>query len=125
MNVSFCAAFNISYTTLLSHNCLYVWPRVVSAPIQRFTALSVQLRGDYVAHTDHLSISEQPVACQWLQLFLVFAITTVFFPPAQWKDCLKVDPVEAQPKVVKETGCFHITQDIPLIFVFLFWDLPL
>lgn len=29
--------------------------------------------------------------------------------PAQWKDCLKVGLAEAQPKVVKETGCFHIT----------------
>lgn len=45
-----CAAFNMSYTTALSHNCLYGWPGVVSAPIQRFIALSVQLCGDYATH---------------------------------------------------------------------------
>lgn len=33
-----------------SHNCLDGWPRVVSAPIQRFIALSVQLWGDYLVH---------------------------------------------------------------------------
>lgn len=55
-----------------------------------------------------------PVAYHWLQSqILVFVIS------AQWKDCLKVDLAEAPPKVVKETGCFHITQDIPLIFFFL------
>lgn len=37
---------------------------------------------------------------------------------AKWKDYLKVDIEEAQPKVVKETGCFHITQDIPFMFFF-------
>lgn len=43
----------------------------------------------------------------------------VSFFSAQWKDCFRADIVEAQLKVVKETGCFHITQDIPLIFVLL------
>lgn len=45
-----CVAFNVSYTTLLSRNCLYGWPLVVSAPIQGFIALSVQLCGDYIVH---------------------------------------------------------------------------
>lgn len=35
---------------------------------------------------------------------------------AQWKYCLKVELTEAQPKVARETGCFHIVHDIPLIF---------
>lgn len=44
---------------------------------------------------------------------------------AHWKDCLKADVVEAQLKAVKEAACFHITQDIPLIFFFFFGDLSL
>lgn len=35
---------------------------------------------------------------------------------AQWKYCLKVERAEAQPKVARETGCFRIVHDIPLIF---------
>lgn len=75
-------------------------------------------------HTEELSFCGQPVVYQWLQLYiLVFVIPTIF--SANWKDCLKVDLVEAQPKVVKETSCFHITQDIPLIFFFFYGDLSL
>lgn len=37
--------------------------------------------------------------------------------PAQWKHGLKVDNAEAQPKVAKETACFHIIHHIPLIFL--------
>lgn len=65
LNVRFCVAFNISYATLLSHNYLYGWPRVVSAPMQRFIALSVQLCGDYAAHRGALYLR---AAYQWLQL---------------------------------------------------------
>lgn len=99
--------FNIRYTTLLSHYCLYGCPRVVSAPIQMFIALSVQLCGDYVAHRGSL----------YLQAASGLSVVTVV--DSRFCDRLKVDLVEAQPKAVKETVCFHITQDIPLIILFL------
>lgn len=47
-------ACDFSYKILLSHNCLCGWARVVSAPIQRYTALSVQLCGVYVMHREAL-----------------------------------------------------------------------
>lgn len=104
---------HISYTTVCGCVC----------PIQRFIALSVQLCGDYAAHRAALY---QHTACV---LPLITVVDSCFcdydhFSPAQWKDCLKVELVEAQRKVWKETGCFHITQDIPLIFLF-FRDLSL
>ena len=94
----------------------------VSAPIQRFIALSVQLCGDYAAHRAALY---QHTACG---LSLITVVDSCFcdydhFSPAQWKDCLKVELAERN--VWKETGCFRITQDIPLIFLFLFRDLSL
>lgn len=41
---------------------------------------------------------------QWLQLWILVFVITVFIFVAQWKGRLKVDPVEAQSKVVKETA---------------------
>ena len=70
-------------------------------------------------HTQRISLSVESVVT------IVDSCFYDLFFPAQWKDCVKVDLVEAQPKVAKETGCFHITQDIPLIFFFFFWELSL
>lgn len=100
------------------HNCLWL-----CLPHTEVNALSVQLCGDYAAHRAALY---QHTACV---LPLITVVDSCFcdydhFSPAQWKDRLKVELVEAQRKVWKETGCFHITQDIPLIFLF-FRDLSL
>lgn len=116
--LSFCVDFSIRYTTRLSHNCLYGCPRVVSGPIQMFIALfSPAVWG--LCSTQRIPLSASGwsgYSCR----FSFFVVVTIFVLFAQWKDRLKVDLVEAQPKAVKETGCFHITQDIPLIFFFFF-----
>lgn len=84
----FRVAFNISYTPLPQ---LSLWLTPGCVPIQRF-----QSSGDYVAHTEDLSISN----CQcwlsgyWLQLWILVFVITVFIFVAQWKGCLKVGPVK-------------------------------
>lgn len=75
----------------LSTNTVCGRPWVLSALIQRFIALLVQLCGDYIMHRGALSI-QKPIS---LFYYLI---------SAQWKDCLSVcrcgrGPVEALERI--------------------------
>lgn len=102
LNMTRCECISVWLLTSVTqhcHNCLYGWPRVVSP----YRGFSPAVWGLCSAHRGSLYL-QLPVLAQWLQLWILVFVITVFIFVAQWKGRLKVDPVEAQSKVVKETA---------------------